>query len=124
VKNRFIAILKESGAGVEKGELCRRHGLRGASFYRWKSKGGRVEVSKAKQLNQLEEEPRQLKHIVAGRAVGVEGGVGEEVVRPQIRREVLMMQGGWSKPATRLRADGNRSLGTCRYRGICQESCV
>jgi len=25
-----------------------------------------VEVSKAKQLKQLEEEPRQLKHIVAG----------------------------------------------------------
>ena len=49
---------------------------------------------KRSQLKQLEKEPRQLKHIVAGRAVGVEGGVGEEVVRAQIRREVLMMQGG------------------------------
>jgi transposase-like protein len=46
-KSRFnaeqiIAILKESDAGVETGELCRRHGITRACFYRWKSKFGGV----------------------------------------------------------------------------------
>ncbi len=37
-EEQIIAILKESEAGVEAGELCRRHGIARASFYRWKSK--------------------------------------------------------------------------------------
>ena len=34
-------------------------------FYRWKSKFGGLELSEARRLRQLEEENRQLKHIVA-----------------------------------------------------------
>ena len=64
-EEQIIAILKESEAGVETGELCRRQGITRASFYRWKSKYGGMEVSEAKRLRQLEEENRQLKHIVA-----------------------------------------------------------
>ena len=64
-EEQIIAILKESETGVETGELCRRHGITRASFYRWKSKYGGMEVSEAKRLRQLEEENRQLKHIVA-----------------------------------------------------------
>ena len=64
-EEQIIAILKESEAGVETGELCRRHGITRASFYRWKSKYSGMEVSEAKRLRQLEEENRQLKHIVA-----------------------------------------------------------
>ncbi len=37
-EEQIIAILKESEAGVETGELCRRHGIAKACFYRWKSK--------------------------------------------------------------------------------------
>ena len=33
---QIIAILKESEAGVETGELCRRHGITKGCFYRWK----------------------------------------------------------------------------------------
>jgi putative transposase len=32
-EEQIIAILKESEAGVETGELCRRHGITRASFY-------------------------------------------------------------------------------------------
>jgi putative transposase len=39
-EEQMIAILKESEAGVETGELYRRHGMTRASFYRWKSKYG------------------------------------------------------------------------------------
>jgi putative transposase len=33
-EEQIIAVLKESEAGVETGELCRRHGITRASFYR------------------------------------------------------------------------------------------
>lgn len=39
-EEQIIAVLKESEAGVETGELCRRHGITRACFYRWKSKFG------------------------------------------------------------------------------------
>jgi putative transposase len=70
-EEQIIAILKESEAGVETGELCRRHGITGASFYRWKSKYGGMDGSEAKRLRSLEEENRQLKHIVAEQAVDI-----------------------------------------------------
>ena len=65
------SVLKESEAGVETGELCRRHGITRACYYRWKSKFGGMEVSEAKRLRQLEEENGQLKHIVAEQAVDI-----------------------------------------------------
>ena len=70
-EEQIIAILKESDAGVETGELCRRHGVTRACFYRWKSKYGGMNVSEAKRLRSLEEENRQLKHIVAEQAVDI-----------------------------------------------------
>jgi putative transposase len=70
-EEQIITILKESETGVETGELCRRHGITKASFYRWKSKYGGLELSEAKRLKQLEEENRQLKHIVAEQTVDI-----------------------------------------------------
>lgn len=70
-EEQIIAILKESEAGVETGELCRRHGVTRACFYRWKSKFGGMDVSEARRLRLLEEENRQLKHIVAEQAMDI-----------------------------------------------------
>ncbi|MBZ5706079.1 MAG: transposase, partial [Acidobacteriia bacterium] len=42
-EEQIIAILKESEAGVETGELCRRHGITRGCYYRWKSKFGGME---------------------------------------------------------------------------------
>ena len=70
-EDQIIAILKESDAGVETGELCRRHSIARARFYRWKNKYGGMELSEAKRLRQLEEENRELKHIVAEQAVDI-----------------------------------------------------
>jgi len=70
-EEQIIAVLKESEAGVETPELCRRHGITRACFYRWKSKYGGMDASEAKRLRTLEEENRQLKHIVAEQAVDI-----------------------------------------------------
>mgnify|MGYP000034905698 CR=1 FL=1 len=46
--------------------VARNLGLSSVSLlYRWKAKYGGLEVSEAKRLRQLEEENRQLKHVVA-----------------------------------------------------------
>src|ERR1700693_4460713 len=68
-EEQIIAVLKESEAGVETGALCRRHGITRACFYRWKSKFGGMELSEGTRVRDLEEENRQLKHIVAEQAV-------------------------------------------------------
>ncbi len=70
-EEQIIAILKEGDAGVAPEELCRRHGIARGSLYRWKAKYGGMEVSEARRLRALEEENRQLKHIVAEQAVDI-----------------------------------------------------
>ena len=69
-RNRFseeqiIAILKEQEAGVPTAEVCRRHGVSSATFYKWKAKFGGLEVSEAKRLRQLEDENAKLKRLLA-----------------------------------------------------------
>ncbi|HTQ23191.1 MAG TPA: transposase [Candidatus Binataceae bacterium] len=68
-EEQIISILKEGEAGAKVTELCRRHGISDATFYTWRSKYGRLEVSEMRRLRQLEEENRRLKSIVADQAL-------------------------------------------------------
>ena len=62
---QIIAILKEQEAGMATAEVCRRHGISPATFYKWKAKYGGLEVSEAKRLRSLEDENAKLKKLVA-----------------------------------------------------------
>ena len=64
-EEQIIAILKEQEAGVPTVEVCRRHGVSSATFYKWKAKFGGLEVSEAKRLRQLEDENAKLKRLLA-----------------------------------------------------------
>lgn len=64
-EEQIISILKEQEAGVPTAEVCRRHGVSSATFYKWKAKFGGLEVSEAKRLRQLEEENAKLKKLLA-----------------------------------------------------------
>ena len=64
-EEQIIAILKEQEAGVPTAEVCRRHGVSSATFYKWKAKFGGLEVSEAKRLRQLEDENAKLKRLLA-----------------------------------------------------------
>ena len=69
-KSRFteaqiIGMIKEQEAGLPTAELCRKHGLSPATFYKLKARYGGMELSDAKRLKQLEEENAQLKRLVA-----------------------------------------------------------
>jgi len=64
-EEQIIQILKEQEAGVSTTEVCRRHGVSQASFYKWKTKFGGMEVSDAKKLCFLEAENAKLKRLLA-----------------------------------------------------------
>ena len=69
-RNRFteeqiIGVLKEHEAGAKAADLCRKHGMSEATFYKWKSKFGGMDVSEAKRLRSLEDENGKLKRLLA-----------------------------------------------------------
>jgi putative transposase len=47
------------------GDVCRRHGISDATFYKWRSRFGGMEISDARKLKALEDENRKLKKLLA-----------------------------------------------------------
>ena len=69
-KNRFseeqiIGFLREQEAGTSTAEVCRKHGISDATFYKWKARFGGLELSEAKRLKALEDENGKLKRLLA-----------------------------------------------------------
>jgi putative transposase len=64
-EEQIIAILREQEAGVKTADVCRKHGISGATFYKWKAKYGGLDVSDARRLKALEDENRRLKKLLA-----------------------------------------------------------
>jgi putative transposase len=86
-KSRFtdeqIAFaLKQAETGASVTEVCRKMGISEATFYNWKRKFGGLGVSELRRLNQLEEENRRLKRLVADLSLDKE--MLQEVVRKKL----------------------------------------
>lgn len=64
-EEQIIKVLKEHAAGLSAGELCRQHGISDATFYKWRSRFGGMEISDARKLKALEDENRKLKKLLA-----------------------------------------------------------
>ena len=64
-EEQIIAILREQEGGTSTADVCRRHGISGATFYKWKAKFGGMDVSDAKRLKALEDENAKLKKLLA-----------------------------------------------------------
>lgn len=62
---QIIGILKEQEAGAVTADVCRRHGISEATFYKWKAKFGGLELTEAKRLRTLEDENAKLKKLLA-----------------------------------------------------------
>ena len=62
---QIIGILKEQVEGAVTADVCRRHGISEATFYKWKAKFGGLEVTEAKRLRTLDEENAKLKKLLA-----------------------------------------------------------
>ena len=64
-EEQIISVLREHEAGAKTEEVCRRHGISSATFYKWKAKYGGLDVSEARRLKTLEDENRRLKRLLA-----------------------------------------------------------
>ena len=103
-ESQIFQILKEAETGIPVADLCRKHGMSNATFYKWRAKFGGMDASAMKRLKELEEENARLKRMYAdeklkadvlaeaieksGEAIstqgdGVQSGPGERVVDPQ-----------------------------------------
>lgn len=59
----FALRQAEGGTSVE--EICRKMGVSGPTFYRWKKQFAGMGVAEIRRLKQLEEENAKLKRLVA-----------------------------------------------------------
>jgi putative transposase len=64
-EEQIIGILREQEAGAASTDVCRKHGISSATFYKWKAKFGGLDVSDAKRLKALEDENAKLKKLLA-----------------------------------------------------------
>ncbi len=62
---QIIAIVKEQEGGTKTADVCRKHGISDATFYKWKAKYGGLEISEARRLKALEDENARLKRLLA-----------------------------------------------------------
>lgn len=65
-------ILKESEAGIQTPELCRKYGISKNTFYNWRSKYSGMELSDLKKMRELEDENNKLKKLVADQALDIQ----------------------------------------------------
>jgi len=64
-EEQIVGIIQEYAAGAKASELCRRHGMSDATFYKWKAKYGGLQVNEVKRLKDLEAENGKLKKLLA-----------------------------------------------------------
>jgi putative transposase len=76
--SQVMSILKQATNGVPVGNLLREHGISSATFYKWRSKYGGIELSMISRLKELEIENTRLKKMYA-----------DERLKSEILREVL-----------------------------------
>jgi putative transposase len=62
---QIIGMIKEQESGIPTVEVCRKHGVSTASFYKYKAKFGGMEVSDARKLRALQDENNKLKKLLA-----------------------------------------------------------
>ena len=77
-ESQIVSILKQQDAGLKVADICREHGISSATFYKWRSKYGGLDVSMLRRVKELEAENARLKKMYA-----------ESQMDQQILREAL-----------------------------------
>jgi putative transposase len=76
--SQIMSILKQASAGLAVAEICRTQGISSATFYKWRSKYGGMDLPMINKLKELELENSRLKKMYA-----------DERLKSEILREVL-----------------------------------
>ncbi|CAG9296982.1 transposase [Celerinatantimonas diazotrophica] len=64
-ETQIVNILKEADAGMKVEDICRKHGMSSATYYKWKSKYGGMDASELRRMKELEDENTKLKQLFA-----------------------------------------------------------
>lgn len=64
-ESQIVGILKEGDAGIAINDLERSHGISVATYYKWKSRYGGMDVAKLARMRELEAENSRLKRLYA-----------------------------------------------------------
>jgi|TARA_R110002051_G_scaffold209785_1_gene275586 putative transposase len=64
-EEQIIGMIREQESGQKTADVCRRHGISEATFYKYKAKYGGMDVSDARRLKALEDENARLKKLLA-----------------------------------------------------------
>ena len=76
--SQIMAILKQVTNGIPVPDICREHGISSATFYKWRSRYGGMDLPMITKLKELELENSRLKKMYA-----------DERLNAKILREVL-----------------------------------
>jgi len=71
-EEQIIGILREAEGDTPVKAVCAKHNVSEATFYKWRSKYGGMDVNEARRLRVLEEENSRLKRAVADLTVQVQ----------------------------------------------------
>jgi putative transposase len=100
-EEQIISILREQEAGSSTADVCRKHGVSSATFYKWRATYGGMDVSQARKLKVLDDEKRPALRALQGMwaLIGEHGAVlkrGHElgpILAPIERRLVKLVSG-------------------------------
>ena len=62
-ETQIVAILKEADAGQKIKDICRKHGISDAPYYKWICRYGGMEASDLKRVKELESELSQYERM-------------------------------------------------------------
>ena len=68
-ESQIVGILKEGDAGIAINDLVRSHGISVATYYKWKSRYGGMDVAELARMRELEAEHSRLKRLYAEQAL-------------------------------------------------------
>ena len=71
-EEQVIGILREAEGETPVKAVCAKHNISEATFYKWRSKYGGMDVNEARRLRALEDENGRLKRAVADLTVQVQ----------------------------------------------------
>jgi putative transposase len=80
-ESQIIGILKEVESGLPVPELCRKHGMGNATFYKWRAKYGGMDASLLQRMKELESENKRLKKLYA------ESQLEADIIRDALRKK-------------------------------------
>ena len=91
-EEQILGFLRQVEAGMPVKHLCRKHGFSDASFYKWRVKFGRMNVTEAKRLEELESGNGKLKKLLAEAHLDIHAlkkRFRYKALAPSVKREAM-----------------------------------